>query len=166
MKQATIKDSGNRRQFSTGAVRDIQKGKGRCDLMPLNQVADVYRQTNSLIAMIIKDIALAQQCLYKGKKERAKKHLRGCLLCFAGKQRVSLAKLFLDVSKHYEQGAVKYGEYNWQKGIPYSSYIDSAVRHFLKHIDGQTDEPHDRAFTWNILCLLWEIDRPKGGRND
>ena len=29
-----IKDSGKRREFETGAVRDIQEGKGRCDLMP------------------------------------------------------------------------------------------------------------------------------------
>ena len=74
--------------------------------------------------------------------------------------------MFLEVSKHYEQGALKYGEYNWQKGIPYNSYIDSAVRHLLKYIDGQKDEPHQRAFTWNILCLLWEIDRPKGDNKE
>lgn len=29
-----IKDSGNRRQFDTGAVRDMQVGKGRMDLLP------------------------------------------------------------------------------------------------------------------------------------
>lgn len=34
-----IKDSGERREFSTGAVRDIQEGKGRCDLLPLDIVA-------------------------------------------------------------------------------------------------------------------------------
>lgn len=30
-----IKDSGSRREFDTGAVRDIQHGKGRYDLLPL-----------------------------------------------------------------------------------------------------------------------------------
>jgi len=30
----TVKDSGSRQDFGTGAVRDIQKGKGRNDLMP------------------------------------------------------------------------------------------------------------------------------------
>ena len=34
-----IKDSGNRREFSSGAVRDIQEGKGRCDLLPLDVIA-------------------------------------------------------------------------------------------------------------------------------
>lgn len=29
-----IKDSGERRKFKTGAVRDITEGKGRCDLLP------------------------------------------------------------------------------------------------------------------------------------
>ena len=30
-----LKDSGARREFDTGAVRDISIGKGRCDLLPL-----------------------------------------------------------------------------------------------------------------------------------
>lgn len=34
-----IKDSGNRTEFETGVIRDIQAGKGRCDLMPLDVVA-------------------------------------------------------------------------------------------------------------------------------
>jgi len=29
-----LKDSGNRRAFETGAVRDMAEGKGRCDLLP------------------------------------------------------------------------------------------------------------------------------------
>lgn len=29
-----IKDSGERREFSTGAMRDIQDGNGRMDLLP------------------------------------------------------------------------------------------------------------------------------------
>lgn len=33
-----LKDSGNRRTFDTGAVRDIQEGKGRYDLMPFEAI--------------------------------------------------------------------------------------------------------------------------------
>ena len=43
-----IKDSGERREFATGAVRDIQEGKGRCDLMPLDVIARVLND-NALI---------------------------------------------------------------------------------------------------------------------
>lgn len=35
---AELKDSGARREFESGAVRDIQEGKGRCDLLPLTQL--------------------------------------------------------------------------------------------------------------------------------
>ena len=36
-----LQDSGNRRAFESGAVRDICEGKGRCDLLPLDIVADI-----------------------------------------------------------------------------------------------------------------------------
>ena len=36
-----IADSGERREFETGAVRDMAEGKGRCDLMPLDVVAAI-----------------------------------------------------------------------------------------------------------------------------
>jgi hypothetical protein len=63
--------------------------------------------------------------------------------------------MILEVAKHFEEGAKKYGENNWQKGIPVKCYIDSAVRHYLKWSRGDKDEPHDRAFCWNILCAIW-----------
>lgn len=64
-----IKDSGDRHTFESGAVRDMQEGKGRMDLLPP----------------------------------------------------LGLIRL----SKHFEQGAKKYGERNWEKGIPIKSFIDS-----------------------------------------
>ena len=33
-----LKDSGARRSFESGAVRDIADGKGRCDLLPLDVI--------------------------------------------------------------------------------------------------------------------------------
>jgi hypothetical protein len=63
--------------------------------------------------------------------------------------------MLLEVAKHFEDGAKKYGENNWQKGIPVRCYIDSAVRHYMKYSRGDTDEPHDRAFCWNLLCAIW-----------
>jgi len=37
----TIKDSGSRREFETGAVRDIQHGKGRYDLLPWEAIHEL-----------------------------------------------------------------------------------------------------------------------------
>lgn len=38
---SSIKDSGNRRKFDTGAVRDIQTGKGRYDLIPWDAIHEL-----------------------------------------------------------------------------------------------------------------------------
>lgn len=40
----TIKDSGQRREFTTGAVRDMQKGKGRYDLIPWEAIHELALQ--------------------------------------------------------------------------------------------------------------------------
>lgn len=93
-----IKDSGNRREFGSGAVRDMAEGKGRMDLLPWSAI--------------------------------------------------------LEVSKHCENGAKKYGEHNVDKGIPTHSLCDSAARHLAKYLEGWDDEPHLLAATWN---LLWAV---------
>ena len=94
-----IKDSGERRTFSTGAKRDMADGKGRFDLCPWSA--------------------------------------------------------FIEISKHCENGAKKYGEHNVDKGIPTNSLCDSAARHLAKYLAGHTDEDHLLAAAWN---LLWAIE--------
>ena len=94
-----ILDSGERRTFESGAVRDIQNGKGRFDLLPM------------------------------------------CVL--------------MRLAKHYEKGAVKYGERNWEKGLPAHSYADSAMRHLVKYLDGWDDEDHLISAIWNLCGLAW-----------
>lgn len=94
----TIKDSGDRTQFSTGAVRDISSGKGRFDLIPPLPL-----------------------------------------------QRIAV---------HFENGAKKYGEHNWENGIPLGSFLDSAMRHINKYRSGERDEDHLVAAAWNLLCMI------------
>lgn len=101
-----ILDSGNRREFASGAVRDIQEGKGRMDLLPWAAI--------------------------------------------------------MEVSKHCENGAKKYGEHNIDKGIPTHSLCDSAARHLAKYLDGWTDEPHLLAAAWNLLwAIQMEVKHPE-----
>lgn len=59
-----------------------------------------------------------------------------------------------EVAKHCEDGAIKYGERNVDKGIPQHSLIDSAIRHLVKYIHNEEDESHLRAAAWNILWAL------------
>ena len=74
-----------------------------------------------------------------------------------GKGRMDLLPwaAIIEVSKHCEAGALKYGEHNVDKGIPTSSLMDSAMRHAAKYLDGQEDEDHLLAAAWNIL---WAIE--------
>lgn len=60
----------------------------------------------------------------------------------------------LRLSKHYENGAKKYGRWNYTKGIPVSSFIDSALRHIFKYLDGWDDEDHISAAAFNILGAM------------
>jgi len=49
------------------------------------------------------------------------------------------------------EGAVKYGEYNWQKGIPASVMLNHAIRHIYLYIEGDTEEDHLAHAAWNLL---------------
>lgn len=81
-----------------------------------------------------------------------------------GKGRMDLLpwEALVEVSKHCEGEALKYGERNCEKGIPIHSLIDSAFRHLAKYMMGMEDEPHLRAAAWNILFALYmEIKYPE-----
>ena len=154
-----ILDSGNRREFGTGAVRDIQEGKGRCDLLPLDVVSKYVG--GDQVLKYISDFQEYGNPDYL--LEALGKFQRNQYCCVDVEDETPIiAGMFLDVSKHFEEGAKKYGEDNWRKGIPVHCYIDSAVRHYFKHLGKYTDEPHYRAFIWNILCAVWTcIHKPE-----
>lgn len=137
-----LPDSGERRQFESGAVRDIAQGKGRCDLMPLGVIGE-WLQDRILCKI--------NEYLYSGDISP----LWHALTTFNRERGDHMSTAMLEVAKHFEDGAVKYGDRNWEKGIPVHCYIDSAVRHYFKYRRGDQDEPHDRAFMWNILCAMW-----------
>lgn len=140
-----LQDSGERRKFNSGAVRDISEGKGRCDLLPLNVIADMMN--DEILCRI-------NQYVCSGNKTS----LVCAIKAFSENRYGNLSTAMLEVSKHYEDGCTKYGERNWERGIPLHCYIDSGVRHYLKYLRGDADEPHDRAFLWNLLGALWTQD--------
>ena len=150
-----IKDSGNRTEFESGAVRDMKgEEKGRMDLMPLEVVAKVMMDD-----MVVKNIA---QFMRDGDTKLLYCAIENIRDNAFGEDEI---KMLLEVGIHFQQGAMKYGENNWKKGIPAWSYIDSALRHYMKWWRGDNDEPHARAAVWNLMCCIWELDysdRAKG----
>ena len=80
-----------------------------------------------------------------------------------GKGRCDLlpACALIRLSKHYEAGSYKYGDRNWEQGLPTSDLLDSGIRHLLKYLDGNDEEDHLAAAAWNILGAMWmEEKRP------
>lgn len=153
----TIKDSGDRTRFDTGAVRDMRTGKGRCDLMPLDVLMRAYMTTSAEHTPESRIFYEIDQFV----KTRHTSRLIEVLRYAAETIFENYETMFLEVAVYFEEGAKKYGECNWQKGIPVNCYIDSAVRHYLKYLRGDTDERHDRAFVWNIMCCIWTVENAK-----
>jgi hypothetical protein len=49
------------------------------------------------------------------------------------------------------EGAAKYGDFNWQKGIPASQMLNHAIRHLYLWLEGDAAEDHLAHAAWNIL---------------
>ena len=67
------------------------------------------------------------------------------------------------LAQHYENGAVKYGDRNWEKGQPLARYLDSAIRHAYAYLGGSKDEDHLAAVAWNALAIIETEHRIKLG---
>lgn len=140
-----ILDSGNRREFEGGAVRDIDDTKGNTTLLPLDEVAE-FMDSGELYH------------IRKFKENADNDELYEAIHEFNQNHGWSDAESMLELSKHFAEGMKKYGKDNWKKGIPISSYMDSGIRHYLKVLAGWTDENHDRAFVWNLMCAIWTMN--------
>ncbi len=70
---------------------------------------------------------------------------------------------YLEISKHFEEGAAIHGDRNWEAGIPLSELINSLERHIQQEKMGLTDESHDRAIAWNAVVYLATKLRIKAG---
>ena len=143
-----ILDSGDRTQFESGAVRDMRAGKGRCDLMPLDVVAKLTNPDDEFEDSMFWSV-------YKFQETDDVEHLYLALDKFCVAFRRDRYTMLLEVAIHFEDGAKKYGDNNWRKGIPVKVFLDSAMRHYIKFLRGDKDEPHDRAVCWNLMCAIW-----------
>lgn len=54
----------------------------------------------------------------------------------------------------YERGAKKYAERNWEKGMPLSRCMDSALRHTLQYLEGHRDEDHLAQAVFNLMAVI------------
>jgi hypothetical protein len=80
-----------------------------------------------------------------------------------GKPRYDLIPLspLTRLAMHYTNGAVKYGESNWTKGMPLSRFYASLFRHLISWARGDRAEDHMAAVAWNAFAIMHFED--KGG---
>jgi hypothetical protein len=64
----------------------------------------------------------------------------------------------------YTRGAEKYGEDNWQKGMPFSRVMESLLRHVYQYLEGDREEDHLAAVAWNAFTLMTYEELVKGGK--
>jgi hypothetical protein len=58
------------------------------------------------------------------------------------------------VLARFQMGAIKYSRRNWLNCEDPQTYKESAARHLMQYIHGETDEDHLSAAAANILILL------------
>lgn len=61
----------------------------------------------------------------------------------------------LRVARHMENSLADHEERNWERGLPMHCFLDSAMRHIFKYMDGMVDEDHLAAAATNLLMALW-----------
>jgi hypothetical protein len=58
------------------------------------------------------------------------------------------------IAKAYAEGAEKYGDFNWEKGMPVSDLLNHAISHIYKFLSGDRSEPHLGHAAWNLLAAI------------
>jgi len=53
-----------------------------------------------------------------------------------------------------DEGAEKYGDRNWEKGIPESNLINHAIAHAVKIAWNDTSENHVAHLIWNVFAII------------
>lgn len=150
-----------------GAKREIKKGKGRMDLIPLDVLKRIKEKYNNIVNRFgvdepilinkrdIEDTLIEQDYLktiiYITCFQYAKYIPEGNISEFYS----VLPLMLIDLSKQFEKGAEVYGERNCQMGLPNKSFIDSGLRHTYQWIAGQTDECHHISAIWNLWMYDW-----------
>lgn len=51
------------------------------------------------------------------------------------------------------EGARKYGDRNWEKGMPASVMLNHAIRHIYLWLQGDRSEDHLAHANWNIMAV-------------
>jgi hypothetical protein len=64
----------------------------------------------------------------------------------------------------YARGAEKYGEGNFEKGMPFRRVYASLLRHIYQYAEGDRTEDHLAAVAWNAFALMFFEEQIRTGK--
>ena len=67
------------------------------------------------------------------------------------------------VAEIYRKGALKYADRNWEKGLPLSSFLNSAKGHLDQFVEGMEDEDHLHQCIWNLMGISHTMEMIRRG---
>lgn len=59
-----------------------------------------------------------------------------------------------EVARACAEGAEKYDDFNWEKGMPVHDLLNHAIAHIYQFLAGDRSEPHLGHAAWNLLAAI------------
>jgi hypothetical protein len=59
-----------------------------------------------------------------------------------------------EVARTCAEGAAKYSDFNWEKGMPVHDLLNHAIAHVYAFLSGDRSEPHLGHAAWNLLAAI------------
>jgi len=62
------------------------------------------------------------------------------------------------LAQTYAEGAVKFGAFNWENGMPVTDLLNHAIAHVYKFLRGDRSEDHLAHAAWNLLGAIHSME--------
>jgi hypothetical protein len=59
-----------------------------------------------------------------------------------------------EVARACAEGAEKYSDFNWERGMPVNDLLNHAIAHVYQFLSGDRSEPHLGHAAWNLLAAI------------
>ena len=56
------------------------------------------------------------------------------------------------------EGAAKYGDWNWERGMPANDMVNHALRHIYVFLAGDRSEDHLGHAAWNLMAAIHSLE--------
>ena len=146
-----VKDSGERLDYDSGMRRDTEGDKSRYDLILPQWLYGSLRDSRNFTEAERNAISTFKNWL-EDEGYVTGEFVIGRIWDAATLTAIEGAEMW---QQHMKNGAVKYGEHNWQLANSekeYERFKRSAQRHLIQWLNKEEDEDHISAIAFNIMA--------------